>query len=484
MSTKNKITERLIVSFIGNTDLKFFPPQGEDCSPILRLMLGMKVIEPRIPTVKTRLLLFDDDKPGQTKREEFCNALERIIPECGFAGVTIERYKLSLAEGPTDLHALYEQVWRAIPAAKGLPKTEVLFHISSGVPAMGFTLLLAANCLPLDHVRIFETSAEKDVKEVRLPYVLAAREARYQQRAARRIRLPEKARKTLIEHTVIDDPHVNESYAVLYKCATESRDLPVRLIIKGPAGSGKWHACQQFDKWRGSSSAEWIKPDLQPAIPADCTLCIHDLNGWSEDALRQLTQLSATRPDIAIVATYRTDQPPAAPIETLARDGLRGAVQIELPSLGARNDIASLGIALANQSGIRDGKLHARLHYDWQTDLYPNNLHDLRRLLINAAAYSDGMHPENDAYRRMRGQIEAEHLLSEAWNVLSGLAFGQGQSSLDELLDQVRYATLSRLVNQGRSQAEVAMLTGMKQTTVSDALKKKPHSLWRTGKNE
>ena len=55
MSKKEKT--RLVISFIGNTDLKYIEPTAEDMSPILRLLLRLKSIRPIIsPQKKTRAL--------------------------------------------------------------------------------------------------------------------------------------------------------------------------------------------------------------------------------------------------------------------------------------------------------------------------------------------------------------------------------------------------------------------------------------------
>jgi hypothetical protein len=476
MTTKNKIQHRLIVSFIGNTDLNHLPPNEKDCSPILRLLLELSSIEPLIPYRQTSLILFNEDKDPKTERTDFCNKLQAYLPKLGLGEIIVQRQPISLPDGPTDLNALYEGVWTIIPTSgRQRSENEVVFHFSSGTPAMKLTLLLAANCLPLDHVRIFETSAEQGVKEVRPPYVLAAREIRGQNRTAVRLKLNDKASKTLLDNTVIDDPQVKAGYAVIYKCASgKTSELPPRLLIKGPTGSGKWHACQQFAKWREKPVIEWINWQNEPEFQPNCTLGIKHLDDWPENALEQLTELSASRPDIAIAATYRTDRVQQVPLDTLARVGLRGAVHVELPSLGARSDVPALGTALARQIGIADGKLKERLQYDWLTDLYPNNLHDLKQLLVNASAYSSGKHPENDAYRHASESIEAENLFSDAWRILSGLTFGPGQPTLDQVLVEIRYATVCRLVTQGRNQTEAGKLVGLDQRTVSDILKNKP----------
>ncbi|MGB4334916.1 MAG: hypothetical protein WBJ41_08780 [Chromatiaceae bacterium] len=464
---------RLILSFIGKTDLKFFPPQGEDWSPILRLLLGLSGLTPRIPPGRTRLLLLDDDpdageaeRPGP--RAAFCAALQQSLPSLGLAGMAVERHPVRLPAGPTDLNALYEQVWGALPASAARQADEVLFHLASGTPAMQFTLMLAAHCLPLGAVRLVETSREQGVREVRPPYVLAARELRERERPGR-TSLDARARGALLPDTVVADPLVEAGYAALYKAAS-NRKIPQRVVLRGPVGSGKWHACQQFARWRKAGVVDWLEPSARPDMPAGATLLIRHLDAWPETGLRELTVLAATRPDLAIAASFRTDLPAVVPLEVLASEGLRGAAQIQLPALGARSDVVALGEALARQLGVNDGKLKQRLQYDLLTDLYPQNLHDLRTLLATTALTSSGPHPERPAYVQAREIRDAERLLAEAWWLLQGT----GGYPLDEVLEAIRAAVVRRTLADGRTQEAAGRLLGLSQQRVSTILAKPP----------
>ncbi|MCI0356338.1 MAG: hypothetical protein L0099_15065 [Acidobacteria bacterium] len=463
----------MIVSFIGNTDFKFFPPRsdGQDCSPILRLLLGMSEFEPYIPPARTRLLLFDDDRDGKTERRSFCERLQQALPELGLGELRLERRAIVLPEGPTDLNALYEGVWGALPTAGLKSVDEVLFHLASGTPAMQLTLLLAAHCRPLDNWRLVETSREQGVREVRPPYVLAAREI-HGRGALPRTKLTEQARRSLLPDTVIDDPLVATRYAELYKAAKHSK-IPQRLLVRGPVGSGKWHACRQFARWRGAETAQWLDQDNMPDLPEGATLLIRHLDVWPEPALQSLTRLAAERPDLAIAASFRTDLPPAAPLAVLAREGLRGAAHVELPALGARPaDVVALGEALARQLGLLDGKLKERLQYELLTDVYPRNLHDLKSLLATAAVRSPGAHPKRSAFVQAKEITNTNSLLAEAWQILSGMDFGQDRHRLDDVLEVIRAAVVRRALADGRSQKEAGTLLGMSQQTVAEILKK------------
>lgn len=471
---------RLIVSFIGKTDLDFLRPQGENLSPIRRLLRGLSTLQPHIPPARTRLLLLDDDRAGRNDRARFCEALRSQLPGLGLEGLMLEQRPVALPDGPTDLNALYENVWAAIPTSGTEQADEIVFHLTSGTPAMQFTLMLAANCLRLECVRLIETSREQGVREVRLPYVLAARERRLDERAHLKSRLPEKAWRTLLPNTVLDDPPVQAAYAALYKAAT-NRKLPQRLVVRGPVGSGKWHACRQFAIWRGGEVAQWLEPASQPKLPGGATLLIHRLDAWPQAELQRLALLAAERPDCAVAATFRTDRTPAVPLAVLVRDGLRSAAHIELPTLGSRSDVVALGEALTRELGALGGKVKERLQYELLTDLYPHNLHDLKSLLATAAARSPGAHPDRAAYVQARQLRDTQALLVEAWQILSGMDFGPNRHRLDDVLDVVRAVIVSRALADGRSQEEAGELLGISQQTVS-AIRSQRFDLhgWRT----
>lgn len=475
---------RLIISFIGNTDLKalgFNPPRadhpGRDQSPIQRLLEGLPT-----DTQTVRLVLLDDDRTGSDLRARFCDQLRERLPQLGIDGVAVERCPVTLPEGPTDLSALYEQVWKAIPTSGPDSADEVVFNLTSGTPAMQLTLMLASQSLRLDEARLFETSREQGVRELKPPYALALRRKRERERVAyqRPGSLSDEARKGLLAGTLVEDTLVESAYAALHKTANNRKQSP-RVLISGPTGSGKWHACQQFARWRKyRDPLIWSDPAGCPELHEGATLLIRWLDAWPEAAWRTLAQLADERRDLAIAATVRTDRLPPAGLEMLRRDGLRGAVSIDLPALGARSDVVALGESLARQIGIDHGKLKERLQHDLLTDHYPQNLHDLKALLATANAFSP-KHPERKAYLQARDRREARRLLDEAWQVLTGLDLGVGRHRLDHVLDVIRLAVVQGALAEGRTQREVGDFLGYSQQTVSEILRTElDPRLWRS----
>ncbi|EGV32661.1 hypothetical protein ThidrDRAFT_1146 [Thiorhodococcus drewsii AZ1] len=484
---------RLILSFIGKTDLDFLQPKGDDLSPIRRLLKAVLDRDSElqrkrhIAAQNTVLVLFDDDPDGCNERAEFCDRLREQLPEVGLSGMELKRYPVSL-KGPTDLSALYEQVWAAIPTSKPDCADEVVFHVTSGTPAMHLTLMLAAQSLRLDEARLFETSREQGVRELHPPYALALRRKRERERVAYRSpgSLSDAARKGLLKEIVVEDTMAASAYAALYKAAS-NRKQPQRvlMLICGPTGSGKWRACQQFAEWRtpgsvsnpekhadkASQLAIWSNLAYCPELPEGATLLIRWLDAWPESALRMLAQLADERSDLAIAATLRTDRLPAGALATLACDGLRGAVSVDLPALSVRSDVVALAESLARQLGILDGKLKERLQYDLLTDVFPRNLHDLKGLLATANARSPSAHPERKAYLQARELRDTRRLLDEAWQVAAGMDFGPEGHRLDDVLNAIRTAVVRRARTEGRSQKQVGELLGLSQSTVSDFLK-------------
>jgi DNA-binding NtrC family response regulator len=244
------------------------------------------------------------------------------------------------------------------------------------------------------------------------------------------------------------------------------------VLIQGATGSGKWHAARQLAHWRRAQPPViWNDSAACPELPEGATLLIRWLDAWPEAAWRNLAALADERPDLAMVATVRTDRLPPGGLERLTTDTLRGAVAIDLPTLAARSDLVALAESLARQLGIADGKLKERLQHDLLTDHFPHNLHDLKTRLATANAASPGQHPERKAYLQARDRHQAQQLLDRAWQAIASLDFGTDRLQLDEALDAIRLAVVQRSLAEGRSQKDAGEQLGLSQQTVSAILK-------------
>lgn len=487
---------RLIVSFIGDTDLGCFGlpsrrmPGPEDQSPVQRLLLHLAELG-LCPAGQTQLLLFDD-QPHNDLRRRWHQQLMEVLPQLGLTGLDAQLVDAQLPGGPNDVQALYEMVFTTLPqACNAFRAKEVLFHLSSGAWGMQSTLMLAACCLPLERARMFETSKENGVREVQLPLVLFAREARA--RLPARSSLSSAARRTLLDHTVVDDPVVEAAYAQLHGAATKTRrrtvDVQVSpaILIQGPTGSGKWHAAKQFARWRQVDPVQWLLPGVPADAPGEgATVLIWRLDAWDAAALQALSAWCAARPDVTVVATWRTDVAAAAPLVEVARVGLRGAMPVILPALSSRSDVVALGKAVAEANGIFGGKVDKRLQFELGSDVYARNLHDLKQVLAMAVSYSKDQHPDAGGWLRA-GQVLAaandETLLREALDILANLRFPPGKDTrpkLDDTLALVKHLVVRASLARGLTQEQAGDRLGYTQTGISEILKRKPDlQAWR-----
>ncbi len=467
MPRKNKT--RLVISFIGDTDVNYITPTERDMSPILRLLQKLPGTRPIIAPYDTKLVLFVDDKPGETKRADFAADLEQLLPKMGLGDLQLEPIQIQL-DRPTDLRGLYSQLGKFLPKIQVRSYDEVLFHLTSGTPHMTMTLVLYASTLPPSKVRLFQTSRYKDGVdlELQLPYILASREDTRATGGGGGKTLSDDARRDLIKDSVVEDMAAEDVYVGLHELAT-GRVRHSRALILGPAGSGKWHASRQLAKWRGKPEILLQEPGVVPgddAILAEATLLVQRLDRWSAADMGALAALRDRRPDVFVAATFRTGQYTAARSAALT-EGLPGAVHLELPPLHRRVDVIRLGEALARKAGISDGRLHTRLQHDWLADRFPRGLHDLETLVTTGALLSEGKHPDRESYRRVADALLSRDVLDEAWERLENLRFDPPHLTLEDVLNDFRVAAYTFGLTRCRSQPELAKLTGTPQSTIS-----------------
>ena len=474
----------LIVSFVGRADLRAFDLQeprlpfvDDNIGPIKRLLshLANNGLDPS----EARLLLFDD-RPDNGVRKQFRDALEAALPGLALGGLEIDRKEFALPGGPTDLKALYDGVWRAIEAG-ARDVADVLFNLSSGTPAMFGTLLLAARSLPI-RPTLYESSPEKDVVRLDLPYEIATRE----RKGARASRLPvlaKEARKTLSRDTIVRDEVAAAAYASLYNIATRRRDEDAApaVLIEGASGSGKWHAARQFAAWCGGEALECFAPPLPDPRLETAAVLLRRLDVWPAEALKSISAWRAQHPNVAMAATFRTDCAGGIELAAIKRDAVHGAATVCLPAPRSRSDIVELASVLAARAGLHRSKVKERLQQDLLASSY--DLHQLDDVLRTAGSRSDTRHIERADYvqaRDIEAIPQALALLRDGHAVLAGLDFGTGRPDLKTVLDAMQAAALHIAMAEGRTQSEAAELLGLgKQQDVSRLLMRGDLAYWR-----
>lgn len=462
------MARRLIVSFIGNTDIDFITPTPPNFSPILRLLNDLESIRPIISPADTKLVLLNDDKPGVTARASFVETLKSRLPELRLDGLEVSSLKFEV-ERPTDLEGLYEELRKSLTKIGVRGFKDVIFHITSGTPHMMATLLIYSRNLPRNKVRLYQTSPNQEVsvREVHLPYVLASRDDTRWTTGWAGKRLTEGARRELIDDTVVDDAEVEDAYAALHDLAG-GRPRQSRLLLFGPAGSGKWHAVQQFARWRSGPDIAVHEPGKVPAddaIPKDATLRVHRLDRWAETDMIALTVLKDRRPDVFVAATFRTGQYTASRSAVLI-DGLPGAVHLELPPLHRRTDVIQLGEAFAIRAGMSAGWLHTRLQQDLLAYRFLRGLHDLETLVTTGALLGDSKHPDRKAYLRVSDALTARDVLDDAWSRFEELRFEKDLTLIDVCSD-VQVAALNLGLSRCKGQTELKTHTFVSQQSIS-----------------
>jgi len=473
-----KRKKQLIVSFVGGQDLKHFglwvgpawKSDPSDSSPILRLLRHLATES--AADVDSAILLFDDE-PGTGARTEFAACLDSALRD-----ESITRYpeaqvrNITGHSGPTDLGGLFKAVWASLDLPKADRPDDIVFHVSSGTPAMHATLMVAAMCL-YERSRMFETSKRSDqgVTAIRPPFKLALKQT-VRSHARGALKLSERARNTLNKGLVISDPVVEAEFAALHKAA--SRPTAPQVIIRGPAGSGKWQAALQFARWRGKShpAIEWNDPQAMTANDArvDCksTVVIRHLDRWTADELRALQIWTRANPMAAVAATWRDDRRPRVPLSRVTDDGLMTAAHFSLPAFFTREDTIAVAMAMASSPGLHPTHVHERLQYDLLHRSAPRTLHELNTLLAHADSRSPGPHITQDAFGdgiEMRRAQRALDTLHEAFEAILGLAFTPDRG-LEAVLDEVKYATTLLAADHGRTQDDVARILGCKASTV------------------
>lgn len=211
----------ILLTWLGNTDLRATESSGsEDRGPILGAIEAMAF---------DAVHLLSDHGAAKTRAYTQWLGKQTKIP------ITAHQAKLT---SPTS----FEEIFRAadgviLDIKRDSPSASLAFHLSPGTPAMAAVwLLLAKTRYP---AQLIESSREQGVKEVVIPFDLAAEFIPSAGKQA------DEALMRLMQGVPPDSPAFS---AIIYRCASMKRtvamahklalrDVPV--LIQGESGTGK-----------------------------------------------------------------------------------------------------------------------------------------------------------------------------------------------------------------------------------------------------
>lgn len=211
----------VLLAWLGNTDLRSSEAQdSSEQGPILGAVKSMHVDGVHLlsdqPSIKSRFYA-------------------KWLEEQSNTSVTLHLSKLS---SPTSHEEIYLAATKVLQSITGdRLKTELIFHLSPGTPAMAaIWLLIAKTRYP---ARLIETSKEQGIKEVDIPFELSAEFIPA---------TPKEADDRLTRLMQGLPPESPAFTAIIYRCAAMKRtvamahrlalrDVPV--LIQGESGTGK-----------------------------------------------------------------------------------------------------------------------------------------------------------------------------------------------------------------------------------------------------
>jgi transcriptional regulator with PAS, ATPase and Fis domain len=415
---------KTLVAWLGNTDLRAAEANGSaDCGPMLSAVKAL-------PFDSVHLL---SDHPLATSRA-YAKWLHR---ETGHSAV-IHSVKLP---SPTNYEGIYRAAVTTIDEIRQQsPDAKLTYHLSPGTPAMAAVwLLLAKTRYP---ARLIESSREKGVREVEVPFEVAAEFVPT---------VDDKADRALTRLMQGLPPEAPAFTAIVHRCAAmkrvvamarrlAAREVPV--LLEGESGTGKELFARAIHQGGPRSDRPFVAVNCG-AIPqelVDAELFGHERGaftgagaaraGYFEAANggtlfldeigelplasqvrllrvlqeREVTRVGATKPtaiNIRIIAATNR----VLPVEVQAgrfREDLfhRLAVGVLLlPPLRARegdigllvdNLLAGINAEAASQPGYKHKMLDAGarnvvLRYAW-----PGNVRELHNVLLRASIWATG----------------------------------------------------------------------------------------------
>ncbi len=474
----------LIVSFIGNTDLKLAglapdetPSKPDEQPPLFRVVNDL--VSRNLFGKDDAILILDDRAArGDDRGRRFCAMLEQSVAVLlDVPSIQVTPLPIDISN-PTDLDRLHKE---AVAAIKGTAddRTQVIFNLTSGTPAMHTTLVLAGSYLPLARPRFFESSRERQVVEINLPYMVYVRSrievARSPNRQVRQLMKkgdPLRGIK-LPRLTSVADAAV----AAVFGAVAKARNKEFPVTVAGVTGSGKAYVAQAAGLNAGLSvcvvDAEFArKLPEKPGTTADSThlnIILRHLESASDELLCDIGQALDRHPDWRWTVTLRSDRAPRAsdsPLYTALRRRLATGGEFLMPPPNLRTDVVELAEHMFEEAGQWPTKVKERFQYELGSAVLADGLHGLRRWVNNAAGLAPTRHTDESAFKAARKQLlaaDAIDVLLRATAVLA--AGGCAGFSVPRLIQVVEHATQLIAEAGNRTQDELASRMGYANRT-------------------
>lgn len=469
----------LIVSFLGETDLRIaglVSDKGRQYSepdeqPPLFRVVG-ELVARNLFGKDDAILILDDRAPkGDGRGREFCALLAQTVAALlAVPKVRVEAQPIAIGN-PTDLDGLHREAVAAIkPFADD--NTQVIFNLTSGTPAMHTTLVLAGSHLSLGCPRFFESSRERRVVEVTLPYmVYVRRRIELERTPNRRARQAAGTRNPLAglklpPLTAVGDAAVAKLLGAIARA--RCRESPI--VIAGVTGSAKAYVAEAAAQNAGlrvvavdAELAEGL-PDEVRAMAADAAVnvVVRHLEAAGDGLLCEIGQALDGRRGGRWTATVRTDRPPRVPERFRAlRLRLASGGEFLMPPPNLRTDIVELAEHMFTEAGQWPTKVKERFQYELGSAMLADGLHGLRRWVSGSASLAPTRHTDEAAFRAARRQlagVAASEVLQHAAAALAG--GGCAGFPVARLVQVAEHAALLIAEAGSRTQEELATSLG------------------------
>jgi transcriptional regulator with PAS, ATPase and Fis domain len=241
----------LLYSWLGMSDLRLIsvPEAGVgERGPVFQALAHGRY---------ARLVLLSNSSRLDTG--DFITGLRRQLARLGQAvEIDVEYFEL---EDPTDYPRIYLAA-RDVLDRHHRPGDETWFHLSPGTPAMASVwMVLSQSSHP---ARLIQTSRERGLREVELPFILAARERSSISELMSDLMVRDRAENGDFAGII----HADAAMKRLIEKARKAARFDVPVLVSGESGTGKELLCRAIHRASPRSAGPFV-PVNCGAIPAE-----------------------------------------------------------------------------------------------------------------------------------------------------------------------------------------------------------------------